>query len=508
MELPISIADIIDKRLNVDSMAKRERGEVFTPLSFVAEMFLGTSDSGRTPWKGKGPRVGGLPLSVLRDPKGKWIDPAAGVGNFGVVAFHVLNEYLATAMPQAAKRQKHIIENMLYFIELDKTNGAQLKRVMSSLCPGAEPNVLIANTLSYKGKMDKLKSDLGCSEFTVVMGNPPFNSGGTKLEGTKRLHVDFTEFGLELLAPGGRLLFVCPPNYREADSAMNKVFRDGPGGHFEFIRIIGADRTLFLFHIQARLDIFQWLSDSGKRNASDSGKSDSGKSDSGSGSQGKTTILDEYNQVAEISIDLEKHLPNFGHTIFEKIQKKVKTLGTLDPFPYRTTEFSTLKAATFKCTGKKYKILHLITAAGKRVYINNKPHPLQARKKIFLNGLGVPYVYYDKKGEYAPSQSPVIVLEPTDALAAFMKSAFFNFIVWGLRITGNNNLPYLFSMVPDVRSGSGSFTKPEDFVAFFGLTLAEKKFVFDSDEFKDPVGGEKDILENCGAARKTRKVKN
>jgi len=499
MELPNSIADIIDKRLNVDSMAKRDRGEVFTPLSFVAEMFLGTGSGsgsgsvnmGRTPWEGKGPRVGGLPLSVLRDPKGKWVDPAAGVGNFGVVAFHVLNEYLATAMPHAAKRQKHIIENMLYFIELDKTNGAQLKKIIASLCPGAEPNVLIANTLSYKGKMDKLKADLGCSEFTVVMGNPPFNSGGTKLEGTKRLHVDFTEFGLELLAPGGRLLFVCPPNYREADSAMNKVFRDGPGGHFEFIRIIGADRTLFLFHIQARLDIFQWVSDD--RN---------GKSGT------KTTILDEYNQVAEVSIDLEKHLPNFGHTIFEKIQKKVKTLGTLDPFPFRTTEFSTLKAATFKCTGKKYKILHLITAAGKRVYINNKPHPLQTQKKIFLNGLGVPYVYYDKKGEYAPSQSPVIVLEPTDALAAFMKSAFFNFLVWGLRITGNNNLPYLFSMVPDVRSGAGSFTKPEDFVGFFGLTLAEKKFVFDSDEFKDPVAGEKDILENCGGGKKTRKVKN
>jgi len=32
--------------------------------------------------------------------------------------------------------------------------------------------------------------------------------------------------------------------------------------------------------------------------------------------------------------------------------------------------------------------------------------------------------------------------------------------------------------------------------------------VFDSDEFKDPVGGEKDILENCGGGKKTRKVKN
>ena len=88
-----------------------------------------------------------------------------------------------------------------------------------------------------------------------------------------------------------------------------------------------------------------------------------------------------------------------------------------------------------------------------------------------------------------------------------MKSAFFNFIVWGLRITGNNNLPYLFSMVPDIRSSSNSFENPDDFVQFFGLTVSEKKFVFDSGEFKDPIADEKDILENC-SGKKTRKIKN
>ena len=486
MELPKSIQNIIDKRLNINTDAKKARGEVFTPLPLIAEMLLGVSEADPTKvWEGKGGRIGGLPLAVLKDPKGKWIDPAAGVGNFGVVAFHILDHYLSGAIPSTAKRQKHIVENMLYFIEIDKKNGTQLQKVIKGLCGDAtvSPNILIADTLSYQGKLDELKKDLGCSEFTVVMGNPPFNAGGTKLEGKKRLHIDFTRFGLELLDDSGRLLFVCPPNYREADSDMNMAFRDSSKGHFEYIRIIGASQTLALFHIQARLDIFQWIK---------------------SASKGTTTILDEYNQVADISLNLEKHIPNFGHTVFEKIQKKVDTLGTLEPAPFRTTEFSTTKAATFKCG--KYKILHLITSGGRRVYLNNKPHPLQNDKKIFLNGLGVPYVYYDKKGEYAPSQSPVIVLKPTDALAAFMKSAFFNFLVWGLRITGNNNLPYLFTMVPDVRGIGMEFTKPEDFVKFFGLTGAEKKFIFESGEFSDPVSDDKDILENC-VGKKTRKVK-
>jgi len=482
MELPKSIQDIIDKRLNINTDAKKARGEVFTPLSLIAEMLLGVSADNTTEvWSGSGSRVGGLPLKILKDPKGKWIDPAAGVGNFGVVAFHILDYYLSNIIPSTSKRQKHIIENMLYFIELDKTNALQLRKIMKGLCPDANVNILIADTLSYEGNTNKLKKDLGCSEFSVVMGNPPFNAGGTKLEGKKRLHIDFTRFGLELLNKDGRLLFVCPPNYREADSDMNIVFRNSNGGYFEYIRIIGASETLALFHIQARLDIFQWVR---------------------SGTTKKTQILDEYNEISEVQLNLERHIPNFGHTIFEKIQKKVTAIGTLEPAPFRTTEFSTTKAASFKCG--KYKILHLITASGKRVYLNNKPHPLQNAKKIFLNGLGVPYVYYDKKGEYAPSQSPVIVLEPTDRLAAFMKSAFFNFLVWGLRITGNNNLPYLFTMVPDVRESDYRFSCPEDFIDFFGLTMAEKKFIFDNGNFSDPVAGEKDILENC-IGRKTRR---
>ena len=63
--------------------------------------------------------------------------------------------------------------------------------------------------------------------------------------------------------------------------------------------------------------------------------------------------------------------------------------------------------------------------------------------KLLVNGLGLPYVYYDK-GEYGPSQTPIIVLKPSSKLVDFVKSDFFPFIAWGLRLTGNNNLPYLF----------------------------------------------------------------
>ena len=95
MELPKSIQDIIDKRLNINTDAKKARGEVFTPLSLIAEMLLGVSANNTTEvWSGSGSRIGGLPLKILKDPKGKWIDPAAGVGNFGVVAFHILDYHL------------------------------------------------------------------------------------------------------------------------------------------------------------------------------------------------------------------------------------------------------------------------------------------------------------------------------------------------------------------------------------------------------------------------------
>jgi hypothetical protein len=106
-----------------------------------------------------------------------------------------------------------------------------------------------------------------------------------------------------------------------------------------------------------------------------------------------------------------------------------------------------------------------------------------------LNGLGVPYVYYDKQGTYAPSQTPVVIVEPDAKLVAFMNSKLFYLIVWALRITGNNNLPYLFDDVPAGYASGISFT-------------AEEKKLIDS--FEIPVSPNKIVSVSCSGTRKAK----
>jgi len=166
---------------------------------------------------------------------------------------------------------------------------------------------------------------------------------------------------------------------------------------------------------------------------------------------------------------------------------------------------SSIKANTFGCNGK-HKIVHLILEKGRRVFKTTKQHPLATTPKLLINGLGVPYVFYDQHGKYGPSQSPVIILKPSKNVVHLLQSAFFSFIAWGLRLTGNNNLPYLFDYVPDLRSEKNSYSSMKDIQQGFHLTAAEVTFI--SDHFHRYEYQDVDLYEKCvrSATRKKKTV--
>lgn len=193
-----TILETIERRLIPDEKAKKARGEVFTPLALAREMLYGLRksdfDNGDIlPWgvdkdiniaeDDEDDRIGGIPLEIWRDPDTTWLDPANGIGNFPFVAFYMLDFQLKTHGTKGSKewsdtdRKKHIVEKMLYMLEIDHGNVNTTFKIMDYLAPGARPNVCCANTLLVKP--DDLQKFFGRSEFTVGMGNPPFNPRGT-----------------------------------------------------------------------------------------------------------------------------------------------------------------------------------------------------------------------------------------------------------------------------------------------------------------------------------------
>jgi site-specific DNA-methyltransferase (adenine-specific) len=92
---------------------RKENDEVFTPPSLVNEM------------------LDKLPEEVWSQPDKTWLDPCAGLGNFSVVILERLMDGLSKWEPNEEKRKKHILENMLYHVEMNPESVVRLERILN-----------------------------------------------------------------------------------------------------------------------------------------------------------------------------------------------------------------------------------------------------------------------------------------------------------------------------------------------------------------------------------------
>jgi hypothetical protein len=223
------IFQVIEKHLVPDVVAKGQRGEVFTPPMLIREMLFGirksknlegvheiwgmNKDSSEFEKDSEEDKLGGLPESVWKNSKLKWLDPASGIGNFPITAFYKLDHALSNEFKDVNERRKHIIQEMLYMIELDKGNASTCKKLFKMIHPEAVPNIINKDTLSFKSP-EQLRELFGFDKFDIIMGNPPFNAGGT-LKGGGALWPDFVKFAFNNINKDGYIVYVHPPGWRK-----------------------------------------------------------------------------------------------------------------------------------------------------------------------------------------------------------------------------------------------------------------------------------------------------
>ena len=92
---------------------RKDNDEVFTPPFLIEEM------------------LDKLPKTVWKDPMKTWLDPCAGLGNFSVLILKRLMKGLKTWQPDEELRKKHILENMLYHVEMNPESIDKLQRVLN-----------------------------------------------------------------------------------------------------------------------------------------------------------------------------------------------------------------------------------------------------------------------------------------------------------------------------------------------------------------------------------------
>lgn len=121
----------------------KSTGEVFTPRSLIREM------------------LSKLPNAVWFDPNKRWLEPAAGDGNF-------LVEVKARLL-QAGHDEVHILEHMLFSIELIDDNHWALQHRLKYLIDG-QPNPALNSEFFAISKISQLTQDLNDKNPYVSIG--------------------------------------------------------------------------------------------------------------------------------------------------------------------------------------------------------------------------------------------------------------------------------------------------------------------------------------------------
>ena len=177
----------INDKLDPNIALKKSKGEVFTPLCIISTI------------------LSKFPDEVWMNPSLRWLDPATGIGNYPIIIYYKLMNGLSTWEPDEEKRRKHILENMLYMIEINPTNISIISDIFCH-------NLYTLHI--YNTSFLTFNDDIG---FDIIVGNPPYNERGTgRTTGSRQPYwPKFIDKSLHLLNKDGYLSFIHPVGWRK-----------------------------------------------------------------------------------------------------------------------------------------------------------------------------------------------------------------------------------------------------------------------------------------------------
>jgi hypothetical protein len=226
----------IQSNLSVRDIEKNKYGEVFTPYSYICELF----DQ--------------LPARVWSNPSLRWLEPASGIGHFCAVIYMRLMDGLRAAFPDRRIRHEHIIRNMLFMVEINAANVDRTRDLFGSLV-----NIRCADFLAAAS------SDI--PPIDIIIGNPPFQMPrddtirlGSK--GGRTLWDKFIVKSLEILHSNlGKeerfLCFITPPAWRKPNSPLSlwtMMTRDSCS--LRYLHMMDKKTAIRDLQVQQRMDVY------------------------------------------------------------------------------------------------------------------------------------------------------------------------------------------------------------------------------------------------------------
>ena len=419
------LLNFINANLAPKQTEKKERGEVFTPMTLVNEM-LDT-----------------LPKDVWGNENLKWLDPAAGMGNFPVAVYMRLMNGLK--IENEENRRKHILENMLYMVEIDKANVFMMKKIFCGTT--YKLNIFEGSFLDYKtgGTKDK---------FDIVMGNPPYQN--TNDEGKRRallnnlwsVFIDrsFSHF----VRDDGYLLFITPYSWMTPGFKHKDIFYKNYIIHLnikeceKYFKGVGSSFSYYLIKKT-------WI-------------------------KKETTVICQYDKKiyeSKILINDIKFLPtlltdkslSIIHKFYNNKFAKVSFESSSELHHWKNKDL----IGECNKTVFKYPILHTSSHKNKCSKIK---HSVADKNKILLNTSGYLKPIYDA-GKYGFTEAQLYIVTNNKKYVDVLNSKLYQFIFTICKWSGFNSLS-IFKNIPYIEDGSLS---DEKLYHLFKLTKDEQSFI-------------------------------
>jgi hypothetical protein len=397
------LCDIIYQYLIPKESEKNQNAEVSTPYKLSQQM-LET-----------------LPPSFWKTSK-RVFDPCVGKGRFIVDVLAKFMEGLKQVYPDEKLRYKNIVENCLFWSDINPFN-IWIGRLL--LDPLNEYNLKYfqGSTLDLDiNRQWKLKG------FDLIIGNPPYQKprGDKGNKGGKSLWPLFVDFSLDRLNRNGYLIFVHPALWREPKNDIGvKMF----GNKFHIISIHGIRDGMKTFRAGTRYDWYVLQ-----------------KTDKPI----ETTIIEEDGNVYKTVIDETSFIPNFGKDIFDKLQPEIEKVGFLEAKQSSVLSTSTKNVQTSKDKNHPYILINTINSKETTFRYSSKEHPLQKLQKVIFSEGGM-YPFYDK-GEYGITQSGIYILvsskEEGDRLVEFLKCDLVKYLVNSAKWGNFRTSKHVFTKIP------------------------------------------------------------
>jgi len=433
--------------ITYDSKLKDKYGEVNTPYKFIGDMF------------------NIVPLDQPNIKDTKWLDVGAGRGNFSFCLFMILLKSLEDIIPDLVKRKEHIIQNMIYMVEVNEDNVLHLREKFGPIANIVHHDYLTWNT------------DL---KFEVILGNPPYNCDGVKKvptktnankkEDGKTIWPEFIKKNISLLKEGGMMNVVIPSIWMKPDKAG--IYDLLLKYQIEKLHAFNSSAVMKIFNYQVQTPLCYFLLT--KRE-----------------NQGKIQLYDQQKKTyIDFTLREKIPIPLCFASIVNKFLKMVDQYGQLNVIK---TNMPPINARISAVPSPEYPFQNIKTTTLSKdktpsIQVNYSDHPLvhHGETKIVLAHKMYGFPYLDKEGTYGISSRDNYIINKRHIdelclLNEFLSTTLILFLFDTTRYRMRYLEKYVFEYIPD-------FSKiPEAIVMFktgnidiyklMGLDDKEKQYI-------------------------------